>query len=107
MIQPLIKLTYDNTQIDLVDGRVSVNYESIVQQLENDEHASVITCGDNPNTEIIITIVDSVLPEWSNRTLDDKAYIVDTAIYLDQEFGADKNNEIDYSEIMTAIIFGA
>lgn len=107
MIQPLVKLTYDNTQTRLVDGRVSVNYASIVQQLENDEHASVIVCGDNPNTEITITIVDSVLPEWSNRSLADKAYIVDTAIYLDQEFGADENNEIDYGEIMTAIISGA
>lgn len=107
MIQPLVKLTYDNTQIDLVDGRVSVNYASILQQLENNEKTSVIVCGDNPNTEITITIVDSVFPEWSNRSLDDKAYIVDTAIYLDQEFGADENNEIDYGEIMTAIISGA
>ena len=107
MIQPLVKLIYDNTQTSLVDGRVSVNYESILQQLENDENVSVITCGDNPNTEITITIVDSVFSEWLNRSIEDKAYIIDTAIYLDQEFGADKNNELDYGEIMTAIISGA
>lgn len=102
----LMNVKYDDTQTQLVDGRVSVNYESILKQLEEDERVATIVCGDNPNTDIAITISDGAFHGWEDRELDDKAFIVDTAFYLHQEYEVDKNT-IDYGDIMTGIIFGA
>lgn len=107
-MKTLLTLNYDENEIRLIDGRVSIHYASILEQLREDENATEIICGDNPSKRVVITIADTehILEEWKNLSVEDKAFIVDTAIYLDADNMTD-NGTIDYGDIQTAIIFGA
>lgn len=107
-MKTLLTLNYDSNQSHLLDGRVTVNYTSILEQFTENENLTEVNCGTNPDTTVIITIADTetVLNEWKRLDIENKAFIVDEAIYLDAD-GMVDNGTIDYGEIQTAIIFGA
>lgn len=107
-MKKLLTLNYDSSQSQLLDGRVTVNYTNILEQFTENENLTEVNCGTNPDTTVIITIADTetVLNEWKDLSLENKALIVDEAIYLDAD-GMVDNGTIDYGEIQTAIIFGA
>lgn len=104
----LLTLTYDANETRLLDGRVTINYASILEQFTENNNLTEIVCGTNPDTTVVITIADSehILDEWNNLISEDKSFIVDTAIYLHAD-GMVDDETIDYGEIQTAIIFGA
>lgn len=104
----LLTLTYDANETRLLDGRVTINYASILEQFTENNNLTEIVCGTNPDTTVVITIADSehILDEWNNLISEDKSFIVDTAIYLHAD-GMVDDKTIDYGEIQTAIIFGA
>lgn len=108
MLKTLLTLHYDSHETALVDGNISVNFSSILEQVRNDPYTDEIICGSEPDKIIVITIVDteSVLIEWENLSHEDKAYVIDEAIYLDVEDMVE-NGTIDYGDIRTAMIFGA